>query len=129
MVWDETTRTYHQMTARPEWSKSVVDIDNFNIYTRKVQWTNSLYANRHLNSCSQLALFIIAAVGFGLPLEWDEPRYNSRGDMSAEEIITQVSTNILPRYALPWWVYYVFPTKKYVPFHLSYGHTSHAHAS
>ncbi|KZS91952.1 cytochrome P450 [Sistotremastrum niveocremeum HHB9708] len=95
MVWDETARTYHQMMSRPEWkSKAVVSVDNFNVYTRK------------------LALFIIAAVGFGLPLEWDEPRYNSRGDMSAEEVITQVSTNILPRYAVPWWVYYVFPTKK-----------------
>ncbi|KZT40270.1 cytochrome P450 [Sistotremastrum suecicum HHB10207 ss-3] len=93
-VWEETTRTYNEMVKHEGWgTEKEAFVPDVTVYTRK------------------FALLIIASVGFGLPLDWSEPRYDSRGVMSREEVITQVSMNILPRFILPWWIYLALPIK------------------
>ncbi|KZT40284.1 cytochrome P450 [Sistotremastrum suecicum HHB10207 ss-3] len=93
-VWEESSRIFNEMIKHEGWAtEKDALIPDICVYSRK------------------FALLIIASVGFGLPLDWSEPRYDAQGKMSKEEIITQVSMNILPRFVLPWWIYTVFPTK------------------
>lgn len=78
------------------------------------QGTNALLASAFKCSvfCSQIALFVISACGFGFPLEWSAPDVTADGKMSSREVITQVSINILLRFAIPSWVYHISRSEK-----------------
>ncbi|KZS91953.1 cytochrome P450 [Sistotremastrum niveocremeum HHB9708] len=94
LVWEETKRSFLQMIDHENWGdKDVVTIPDFNTYTRKI------------------ALFVISACGFGMPLDWSEPAQNERGEWSNREIITQVSLNIITKFIAPAWAYKLIPSK------------------
>lgn len=53
-----------------------------------------------LNVC-QVALFVIAICGFGLPMSWGTPGRDEQGKMSIEKMILEVATSIFARARLP----------------------------
>jgi len=55
----------------------------------------------------KLALFIISACGFGMPLQWDEPPVDENGDLSLQEALHIISLHTLTRIATPRFLYHV----------------------
>lgn len=55
--------------------------------------------------CKKLALFVIATVGFGLPMKWAEPIQTERDRMSLQSMIFEVSTHVIERARIPGFLY------------------------
>ena len=62
---------------------------------------------------TQLAIFIIAACGFGLPFSWNEPPTGADGSMSLQEALNVSSKYNLTRTSAPEW-FWKLPIAKYV---------------
>lgn len=122
LVWEETARTYRQMSREEGWdatSESKI-INDFNALTRQVRRKPFCHLEPMLTyQCphfhlplfisAQFAMFIIASCGFGLPLNWCDPKREVNGNWTNREIITQVCVNVMARFVLPWWAYILFP--------------------
>ena len=50
-------------------------------------------------------MFIIAICGFGIPMSWQEPKRDKNGQLSTQEMISEVATGILIRSRAPAWAY------------------------
>jgi hydrogenase maturation factor len=50
-------------------------------------------------------MFIIAICGFGIPMSWQEPKRDKHGQLSTQEMISEVATGILIRSRAPAWMY------------------------
>lgn len=64
---------------------------------------------------TRFALLIIAACGFNLRIDWDGELVKEGLTQPLESTIVTVSKNLIPRLALPKWVYYL-PIKRYASF-------------
>ncbi|TDL22841.1 cytochrome P450 [Rickenella mellea] len=95
LVWKETMRVYHDMIASEGWtSKDTLSIPEIQQYTLKV------------------ALFVISACGFGIPLSWNEPPLGEQRDMSIQESLRIISDSNLIKTILPKWLFSL-PVKKF----------------
>ncbi|KLO17485.1 cytochrome P450 [Schizopora paradoxa] len=83
-VWDTTTKVYEDMVANEGWET--------------IHRTGIVKANMITH---KLALFIIASVGFGLPMAWEEPIKTDKGKMSLQSMIFEVSTHVIERARIP----------------------------
>ena len=73
-------------------------------------------------SLIQLAIFVIAACGFGLPFSWNEPPTGEDGSMSLQESLRLVSDYNLVRTSAPNW-FWKLPISKCVPRDFFRAHT------
>ena len=106
-VWNTTVRVYADMIAREGWRNvDETPVININNVTHKVS-RHSHYLTDHHNEFAflQLALFLIAIVGFGIPMSWDEPPRDKDGRLSIQKMIFDVATYIMERGITPKWVY------------------------
>ncbi|EJD03281.1 cytochrome P450 [Fomitiporia mediterranea MF3/22] len=87
-VWETVARVYDDMLNQEGW-KHVDETPpaNFNQVTHK------------------LALFLIAIVGFNIPMSWNEPPRDENGRLSVQSMIFEVAAYILHRGQLPKWTY------------------------
>ncbi|THH08156.1 hypothetical protein EW145_g2891 [Phellinidium pouzarii] len=87
-VWDTTARVYADSIDKEGWSNvEETPVVNFNTVTHKV------------------ALFLIAIVGFGLPMTWIDPPRDENGKLSVQAMIFDVATYIQERSMIPKWAY------------------------
>ncbi|KAL5524766.1 hypothetical protein ACEPAF_9912 [Sanghuangporus sanghuang] len=87
-VWETTARVYEDMLKQEGWEHiDATPPANFNKITHK------------------LALFLIAIVGFGIPMSWSEPPRDEDGRLSIQSMIFEVASSILERSQLPKWSY------------------------
>lgn len=50
---------------------------------------------------------MIANVGFGLTMHWNEPRRDNRGKLSAQAMVFDIAAFIMDRWILPSWLYHL----------------------
>ncbi|KAL5512726.1 hypothetical protein ACEPAG_2992 [Sanghuangporus baumii] len=87
-VWETTAKVYEDMLKQEGWEHvDTTPPAEFNKITHK------------------LALFLIAIVGFGIPMSWSEPRRDEDGRLSIQSMIFEVASSILERSQLPKWSY------------------------
>ena len=55
----------------------------------------------------QLALFLVAIVGFNLPMSWVEPARDERGKLSVQALIFTMATYLMERWYIPKWAYWL----------------------
>ncbi|EJD03282.1 cytochrome P450 [Fomitiporia mediterranea MF3/22] len=87
-VWETTASVYDDMLNQEGWKHvDETPVADFNQITHK------------------LALFLIATVGFNIPMSWYEPPRNEEGRLFIQSMVFEVASNILLRSQLPKWSY------------------------
>ncbi|EJD03280.1 cytochrome P450 [Fomitiporia mediterranea MF3/22] len=87
-VWETVARVYEDMLNQEGWRHvDETPAANFNQVTHK------------------LALFLIAIVGFNIPMSWYEPPRDENGRLSVQAMVFEVASYILHRSQLPKWSY------------------------
>ena len=106
------------MVAAEGWdTKDVIELSAVQKYTFKVGTMKpSLHSSEKSDAdhviFTQLAIFIIAACGFGLPFSWNEPPSGADGSMSLQEALNVSSKYNLTRTSAPEW-FWKLPIAKY----------------
>ncbi|KAL5483373.1 hypothetical protein ACEPAI_8604 [Sanghuangporus weigelae] len=101
-----TAPSFSHSTYRNVWNTTV------SVYTDmldKEGW-NNVDENRltDINKAThKLALFLIAVVGFGIPMSWHEPPRDDNGKLSAQRMIFDIATYIMERGIIPRWAYFL----------------------
>lgn len=54
---------------------------------------------------TQVALFLISIVGFGIPMSWSEPSRDANGNLSVQGMVFGVAHYIIHRAVIPRWLY------------------------
>lgn len=87
-VWETTASVYEEMIKEEGWLGDKVGKEvNINENTHK------------------LALFLVAMVGFGIPMSWSTPPFDEHGKRSVQSLVFDISANIMARGTLPRWSY------------------------
>ncbi|EJD03263.1 cytochrome P450 [Fomitiporia mediterranea MF3/22] len=87
-VWDTTIKVYSEMLDKEGW--------------RNVDETPMADMSK---ATHKLALFLIAIVGFNIPMSWNEPPRDDSGRLTAQSMILDVAKYIMERGLIPKWAY------------------------
>ncbi len=101
-VFEATAKVYEEMIFKEGWdSVQRTGVVKANLITHKVSYiSNTFVCGTHQHE-SQLALFIIAIIGFGMPMDWEEQKRGDRDRMPLQEVIYEVSTHVFERSRIP----------------------------
>ncbi|KAH9910899.1 cytochrome P450 [Epithele typhae] len=101
-VWENTSRTYREMTSNEGWdAQKTIEVPNITRLTAK------------------FTLILISCAGFGFPLSWDFSQAEGTDKMSFGEALHIISENLILRLVLPNWSRHL-PVQSFKDLHEAY---------